>query len=78
MEIAGIIYKSPTLRGTDGTFGALGTIYPGAGGGLELDGAQNYFTLSVGDNARTLTFQSYVPHDLDQMRILFAVPEPSS
>lgn len=75
--IEAIIYKRPNLIATDPIFGAPGTIYDLSSTRLlELDGAVNWF--SVSGDGLTLTFQTYVPHDLDNMRVITGVPEPAT
>lgn len=77
--IEAIIYKAPRLNATDSIFGAPGTTYAdGSVRGFELDGALNWFFV-VSEDRKTLSFQTYVPHDLDNMRIITSVvPEPIS
>ncbi|ARN73905.1 VPLPA-CTERM sorting domain-containing protein [Oceanicoccus sagamiensis] len=74
--IVGIIYKQSELDDTDEMFGAVGTVYSGGGSGriFELDGSNNFFTLSP--DAKTLSFSTVVAHNMDDMRILVASPVP--
>lgn len=75
--IAGIIFKGSTLNATDAALGAPGTLY--ANGDLrtfELDSAINFFTISP--DLKTLSFETRVPHDIDNIRIVTHAPEPSS
>ncbi len=78
--IEAIIYKNTNLSVTDLIFGAPATTYGGGASRFyELDGARNWFKVSA--DGMTLTFQTYVPHDLDQMRIITGaspVPEPTT
>lgn len=77
--IAGIVYKQPRLNDTDTLFGIPTTIYAnGPARGIELDGAVNYFSISITPDRRVLEVQTTVAHNLDNMRILLEVPEPSS
>jgi len=78
-EIVGIIYKQTELGLTDPIFGASGTTYGAGGSGriLELDGAANWLSLSA--DRKTLSFQTVVAHNMDDMRILTsAVPVPAA
>ena len=78
-EIVGIIYKQTELDDTDEMFGAIGTTYSGGGSGriYELDGANNWFSVSA--DGKTLNFQTVVAHNMDDMRILVSpVPVPAS
>ncbi len=78
--IEAIVYKNTNLSVTDLIFGSTGTKYDTSDKRfLELDGPNNWFKVS--DDGMTLTFQTYVSHDLDQMRIITGaspVPEPAT
>ena len=82
--IQAIIYKNPRLFNTDAIFGAPGTLYPPNGGSAtrmyELDSPNNWFRVSA--DGLTLEYETYVIHDLDQMRIITGssalVPEPAT
>ncbi|MEM8678947.1 MAG: PEP-CTERM sorting domain-containing protein [Planctomycetota bacterium] len=77
-DIVGIVYRQPWLNDTDPIFGAPGTIYAdGPNRFYELDGAQNWFEISM--DLRTLSFQTVVLHNMDDLRIITKhVPEPSA
>ena len=79
-EILGIIFKRPGLMATDGLLGAPVTTYGSYDGrGFELHRGVQYLELSA--DRRTLGFNTRVPHDMDQLRILLGnpvVPEPAS
>lgn len=76
--VVGIVYKPPRLNDTDPTFGIPTTTYAsGPARGVELDGAANYFSISITPDRRVIEIQTVVAHNLDNMRFLF-VPEPSS
>jgi hypothetical protein len=76
--ILGVIVLSATLSASDAQLGALGTVYPkgDTGRGLELTSGQDFVTLS--SNLETLTFHFFTHDNVDQVRILTAVPEPST
>ena len=75
-KIVAILYKGPGLNDTDSIFGATGTTYAtGSTRRFELDGDVNWFEVSA--DGRTLSFQNYVPHDLDNLRMI-TVPEPAT
>jgi len=77
-EIVGIVYKQTELFDTDPLFGASGTTYAGNGSvrRLELAGDDNWMSLSA--DRKTLEFSTVVPHDIDNVRILTAVPVPAA
>jgi len=76
--IVAIVYKQSALFDTDSVFGAPGTTYGGAGSSriFELDGPRNWFEIS--EDSLTLTFNTVVAHNMDDMRIITAVPEPGT
>jgi hypothetical protein len=76
--ILGLIVLSATLSSSDAQLGATGTAYPSndTGRGLELTNGQDFVTLS--SDRETLTFHFFTHDNVDQVRILTAVPEPSS
>jgi hypothetical protein len=76
--ILGVMVLSATLSASDAQLGATGTVYDtdDSGRGLELTTGQDYVTLS--SNLETLTFHFFTHANLDEVRILTAVPEPSS
>ncbi len=76
--ILGVIVLSDTLSATDAQLGAPGTNYPGndSNRGLELGRSADFFTLSA--DLRTLTFHFETHSNVDQVRVLTAVPEPSA
>ena len=72
---------SSTLSASDALLGAPGTKYPTGDSdrGLELDRSQDYLTLTVlSDGETKITVHFYTHGNVDQIRILTAVPEPSS
>ena len=78
-EIEAIIYKQSELVDTDAILGAPGTVYAGGGSGriFELDGANNWFTISA--DRLTFSFQTVVKHNMDDLRVVTAVvPEPGT
>jgi hypothetical protein len=76
--ILGVIVLSGTLSSSDAQLGATGTTYPtnDSGRGLELTAGQDFVTLS--SNLRTLTVHFFTHDNVDEVRIITAVPEPSS
>jgi len=87
-EIVGLIYNRFENCASHDIFGALVTTYPGAGyPGPDVScsekqnfdfarAADNWVTLSA--DRKTLTFSQYAAHDMDQIRILTAVPVPAA
>ena len=78
-DILGVIYKQTELCDTDATFGSPGTAYSVCGSGriFELDGPNNWFTLSP--DAKTLSFSMVVQHNMDEIRIITSVvPIPAA
>jgi hypothetical protein len=76
--ILGVIVLSSTLSASDTQLGATGTVYDtgDSGRGLELTTGQDFVILS--SNLETLTFHFFTHSNVDEVRILTAVPEPSS
>ena len=79
-EIVGISFRQ-NLNPTRPPFGNSDTAYPtGSTKNYELTREDCWFSIS--SDRRTLSFSAYVPHDLDQLRIVTAVsaevPSPSS
>jgi hypothetical protein len=76
--ILGVIGRSLTLEQTDADFGALGTLYPtdrfNREGEYQNRGYYDYF--EIGSDQRTLSFRWEVSTDVDQLRVITAVPEP--
>jgi len=87
-EIVGLIYNRFENCASHDVFGAPGTTYPGAGypsPGVTCDekqnfdfgsGVRNFIALSA--DRKTLEFNQFTPHDLDQIRVLTAVPVPAA
>lgn len=76
--VVGIIHKQTELVDTDPIFGDPNTTYAGGGSGriYELDGAANWFSISA--NQKTISFQTVVAHNMDDIRFILGVPEPNS
>ena len=79
-DIAGIAFRQ-NLNPTRPVFGNPGTDYPtGSTKNYELTRDDCWFSIS--NDLRTLSFSTYVPHDLDQLRVVTMasseVPSPSS
>jgi hypothetical protein len=72
--ILGVIVQTSTLTASDKTVGHPGTTYPGSQRGLELQHSDSV-TL---DNANTITVDLQTQRDVDEVRILTAVPPPST
>ena len=71
--IEGLVFRRTNLNLTEAIFGAAGTAYAtGSVARFELTPNASWFQLS--DDFRTLTFQTYVPHDLDNLRIITGAP----
>ena len=71
--IEGLVFRRTNLNLTEAIFGAAGTAYAtGSVARFELTPNASWFQLS--DDFRTLTFQTYVPHDLDNLRIITGTP----
>jgi hypothetical protein len=75
--ILGVIVLSATLSNSDAQLGATGTAYPtgDADRGLELTSGQDFVTLS--SDLKTLTVHFFTHGNVDEVRIITAVPEPS-
>jgi hypothetical protein len=77
--ILGVIVRRAHLRNTDDILGALGTLYPdpdpdiAPGTGLELDPNQDWVELI---DQYTLRVHYRVHGQIDEVRVLEAVPEP--
>jgi hypothetical protein len=75
-----VIGRSLTLEQTDASLGAPGTLYPTARfnreGEYQDRGHYDYF--EIGTDQRTLSFRWEVSTDVDQLRVITAVPEPRS
>lgn len=78
--ILGVIGRSLTLEQTDTDFGAQGTLYPTDRFNREPEyqGRGNYDYFEIGADQRTLSFHWKVTTDVDQLRVITAVPEPYS
>ena len=78
--ILGVIGRSLTLEQTDASFGTPGTLYPtdrfNREGEYQDRGNYDYF--EIGSDQRTLSFRWEVSTDVDQLRVITAVPEPKS
>ncbi len=80
-DIVGISFRQ-NLNPTHSVFGNPGTAYPtGSTKNYELTRDDCWFSIS--SDSRTLSFSTYVPHDLDQLRIVTQasfsqVPSPGS
>ncbi len=80
-DVVGVSFRQ-NLNPTHSLFGNPGTAYPtGSTKNYELTRDDCWFSIS--SDSRTLSFSTYVPHDLDQLRIVtmrssFAVPSPGS
>jgi hypothetical protein len=76
--IVGVIGRSLTLEETDASFGAPGTLYPTDRFNREPEywdrGTYDFF--EIGSDWRTLSFRWEVTTDIDQLRVVTAVPEP--
>ena len=79
-SILGVVGRSITLEETDGALGAPGTLYPTDRFDREPEywnrGTYDYFELS--SDRRTLSFRLEVTTEIDQLRIVTAIPEPLS
>lgn len=79
-EIVALIFNRFENCNTDPIFGTPGTIYPTSPCGdtrnFDLPGAANWLSLSA--DRKTLMFSQVVAHDLDQVRIITAVPVPAA
>ena len=79
-DILGLIVHPATLNNTDGVVGIPGLNYPSVGNrGLELtpgDTALDMVTLSA--DRRTVSFEFLNAQSTDQIRVITAVPEPST
>ncbi len=79
--ILGVIVRRGHLRNTDDPLGALGTLYPSSdpdiapGTGLELDPSQDWVELI---DQYTLRVHYRVHGQIDEVRVLEAVPEPGT
>ena len=79
--ILGVIVRRGHLRNTDDPLGALGTLYPSSdpnlepATGLELDPEQDWVELI---NQYTLRVHFRVHGQIDEVRVLEAVPEPGT
>ncbi|MFP4144240.1 MAG: PEP-CTERM sorting domain-containing protein [Phycisphaeraceae bacterium] len=77
-DIIGLIVNDDLLDGTDDDFGLDNMTYPTgmAGRGLELDAGDRVL---IGDDLRTLYVELVSGGmDIDQVRVITAVPEPAS
>ena len=76
--IEAILYKQSELGDTDTLLGSPTTTYAGGAPSrmLELDGPNNWFEIS--QDRLTFHFKTVVAHNMDDVRILTAVPEPST
>ncbi len=79
-DIVGIAFRQ-NLNPTRPVFGNVSTAYPtGSTKNYELTRDDSWFSIS--NDFRTLSFSTYVPHDLDQLRIVTnmssEVPSPGS
>jgi hypothetical protein len=78
-DILGVVYKQTELCDTDAAFGSPSTVYSLCGSGriFELDGPNNWFSLSP--DAKTLSFSMVVQHNMDEIRIITSVvPIPAA
>lgn len=77
--ILAVIGRSLTMAQTDATLGAPGTLYPTPRFNRELEyrtrGSYDFFRLE--DDGHTLWTQLLVGTDVDQIRVITAVPEPA-
>jgi hypothetical protein len=83
-EILGLVYNRFENCQSHDVFGDLSTTYPGEGG-VSCGEVQNFDFARPADNwliisadRKTLEFSQYTPHDMDQIRILTAVPVPAA
>jgi hypothetical protein len=76
--ILGVIGRSLTLEQTDADFGSPGTLYPTDRFDREpeFQGRDNYDYFQISGDKRTLSFRWEVTTDVDQLRVVTAVPEP--
>ena len=77
-KILGVITDSSTLKATDSTLGRSGTSYPGLGSGQSTRGQEFPDTTfwTVADN--TLTLHNVTSDNVNEIRVLTAVPEAST
>ena len=80
-KIVALIYNKQENCVTHPIFGSLETDYPtppncGTNQNFDFARADNWITISA--DAKTLNFSQYTPHDMDQVRILTAVPIPAA
>jgi len=83
-EIVGLIYNRFENCDSHDVFGAAATTYPGQDG-TSCGDRQNFDFGRPADNwlvisadRKTIQFSQYTPHDMDQIRILTAVPVPAA
>jgi hypothetical protein len=78
--ILAVIGRSLTLQQTDGTLGAPGTLYPTNrfDRELEYETRGNYDFFRLDPDGHTIFIQVEDSTDVDQIRVVTAVPEPST
>jgi hypothetical protein len=78
--ILAVIGRSLTMQDTDGTLGAPGTIYPAVRFNREFEYQDrgNYDFFRLEPDGHTIFMQVQDSTDVDQLRIVTAVPEPAS
>jgi hypothetical protein len=78
--ILAVIGRSLTLQQTDGTLGAPGTLYPTNrfDRELEYEPRGNYDFFRLDPDGHTIFVQVEDSTDVDQIRVITAVPEPST
>jgi hypothetical protein len=78
--ILAVIGRSLTLQQTDGTLGALGTLYPTSrfDRELEYETRGNYDFFRLDPDGHAIFVQVEDSTDVDQIRVITAAPEPST
>ena len=73
--IAAVMFLQPNLDASDGPLGSFGTIYPT---GLGQRGVTAASMFSINGNVLTFNLASTsIPNDVEQIRVLTAVPTPA-
>lgn len=78
--ILGVIGRSRTLEATDPEFGAVGTLYPTVREGrqVEYDRPDDHDFFRLEPDGRTIYAFMQVTTKFDQIRVITAVPEPTT
>ncbi len=79
-DILGLEVSGTSLNNTDALLGLAGTTYPSSdpNRGLELTGVTNSDIITLSSDRRTLTWSFTTANSLDGVRVLTAVPEPTT